>query len=761
MRKKVLLMYVLAFSFIHARSQEIPTDSSDRAVQLEEVVISANKFAERKKNIAQRIDIVSAKQIAAINVQNTGDLLLNTGNVFVQKSQQGGSSPVIRGFEASRVLLVIDGVRMNNAIYRSGHLQNVITVDQNMLERVEILYGPASTIYGSDALGGVVNLRTRMPVLSDEKPVYGANAFTRFSSANNERTIHADGNIGFKKIGLLTSFTASEFGDMRMGDRYTSKYPDFGRRSYYIQRINGTDSILRNSDDRYQRFSGYRQWDLLQKILYRPSDRISHSLNFQYSNSSNVPRYDRLQDVRNGNLRFAEWYYGPQQRTLLAYELLATDLAMFFTDIKANVNYQDISESRHQREYRNDLLDNRFENIKVIGYSIDGRRRWNKHELNIGIDGQFNDVSSSAYRKNIVTSERLKLDSRYPDGENFMNNVAIYFQHLYKIIPEKLILNDGIRFQNVSLRSSLVDTATQLHLPYTQISQNSNAVTGNLGLVYLPARNTKISLLLASGFRSPNIDDLSRIFESSTILRQVVVPNPNIRPEYTYNIDLSVNHTFANKLSIGITGFYTWFRNAIVVAPFQLNGQDSIVYNGVLSAVLASQNRARAFIYGGNLNINADITDHLSVISTLNYTYGRYRTDPGVPTSVFQRQPDGSHHRVVRPVSEKPLDHIPPVFGKIAVNYHRHKWNIEAFSLFNGRKHIIDFNADGEDNAQYATPEGMPGWITLNLRSRFEVNRHLTIQAGLENILDKNYRNFASGFSAPGRNFVLTLRAKI
>src|SRR5688572_18303159 len=107
---------------------------------LGEVIISANKFTERKRNVNQKVDVITARSIEATNAQNTGDLLINTGNVFVQKSQQGGSSPVLRGFEASRVLLVIDGIRMNNAIYRAGHLQNVITVDQNMLERVEVLY---------------------------------------------------------------------------------------------------------------------------------------------------------------------------------------------------------------------------------------------------------------------------------------------------------------------------------------------------------------------------------------------------------------------------------------------------------------------------------------------------------------------------------------------------------------------------------------------------------------------------------------------
>src|SRR5690606_28891038 len=135
------------------------------------------------KNLVQKIEVVTSKRIAILNTQNTGDLLMQSGNVFVQKSQQGGSSPVIRGFEASRVLLVIDGIRMNNAIYRSGHLQNVITVDQNILERVEILYGPSSTIYGSDALGGVVHLRTKEPRLSvDGKTTTSGSAFARYSS---------------------------------------------------------------------------------------------------------------------------------------------------------------------------------------------------------------------------------------------------------------------------------------------------------------------------------------------------------------------------------------------------------------------------------------------------------------------------------------------------------------------------------------------------------------------------------------------------
>ncbi|MFM8709962.1 MAG: TonB-dependent receptor plug domain-containing protein, partial [Sphingomonadales bacterium] len=178
------------------------TAQSDTLAQkdLEEAVVYTSKFAEKKKNLAQPIDVITAKTIARTNAQNMGDLLINTGQLFVQKSQQGGSSPVIRGFEASRVLLVVDGIRLNNAIYRSGHLQNVITVDQFMLDRVEVLYGPGSTLYGSDALGGVVHIRTRDPQLSKTgKTLFTSQLVTRFSNANQERTLHSSQQIGGKK----------------------------------------------------------------------------------------------------------------------------------------------------------------------------------------------------------------------------------------------------------------------------------------------------------------------------------------------------------------------------------------------------------------------------------------------------------------------------------------------------------------------------------------------------------------------------------
>ena len=704
---------------------------------LDEVIIYTNKFAERKKNIVQKTELISAQRIAQLNAQNTGDLLLNTGNVFVQRSQQGGSSPVLRGFEASRVLIVIDGVRMNNAIYRAGHLQNVITVDQNSLERMEVLYGPASTLYGSDALGGAILLRTKGPQLSQQRGQMHTtgSGFVRYSTANNEKTAHFDLSIGGGRLAWVQAYNYSHFGDTKMGDNYPEKYPDFGRRSQYITSINGVDSVVTNSDDRVQKFSGYEQWDVTQKLLFQQNEKVSHGLNLQLSNSSNVPRYDRLQDMRNGTLRWAEWYYGPQYRTLAAYELNIKDVG-FFNEVKSIISYQRIKESRNQREYRRyDRLDSRNEKLDVWAATVDGRKIWRQHELTLGVDAQLNKLQSTAERKNIRTGATTALDTRYPNGDNNMNYVGAYAQHLLKFGGGKWVLNDGIRFQYVTLRSTIADNSF-FNFPFTEIDQKNGAVTGNIGLVFLPNNSTRITFGLSSGFRTPNIDDVSRIFESSQT--QLVLPNPDIKPEYTYNADMGFSKSFGEKLRIEATVFYTYFRNAIALAPYRLNGHDSITYNGNIVRVVANQNVNKAYLYGANAAFTVDVTKALRLHSTINYTYGRLKNAAK---------------------TEVPLDHIPPLYGRTAFTFTHARFNAEAYALYNGWKKIEDYNPSGEDNPQYATPEGMPSWITFNLKTTIPVTSYLSAQLGVENILDRNYRYFASGFSAPGRNFIFALRS--
>ena len=756
---------LLCNAVIAQQQNNTVVDTTKKISNLEEVIVSSSNFAEKKKNIVQPIDVITAKKIASTNAQNTGDLLMSTGKIFVQKSQQGGSSPVIRGFEASRVLLIVDGVRLNNLIYRSGHLQNAITIDQNTLSRVEVLYGPSSTIYGSDALGGAIHFITKSPILSpNNKILITGTDFVRYSSVNNELTTHVDLSIANKKLGWFQAVNGSQFGDMKMGNKYLAAYPNFGRRSFFVGNINGIDSVVVNSNDRTQKFSGYKQLDITEKFLYKQNENIKHTLNFQYSTTSDVPRYDRLQDVKNfggtiGNtLRFAKWYYGPQKRLLTSYEW-SKNKKGFFDEIKANVNYQAIEESRITREYRGyDRQDSRVEKVKVFGITISGKRNVGNNEIVTGIDLQLGKVNSTASRKNILTNVESKLDTRYPDGKNSMDNFAIFVQHTYKHGKGKIVLNDGLRLQTTSLQSNILDNSF-FKLPDTAVLQNNIALTGNVGFVYSATKNTTIRFGISSGFRAPNVDDLSKIFESSTAAKQVVLPNANLKPEYTYNADFAIAQRINNIVNIEFNGYYTLFRNAIIKAPFLLNGQDSILYNGVKSQVLASQNVNRANVFGFCILAEAKLKNGFAFASTISVTKGIFLTDNSKPSKIFEKQPAGNYALVNKNVSSKQLDHIPPVIGKTSIAYEYKKLNTSLFFMYNGWKKLDKYNADGEDNDQYATADGMPAWVTVNWNGSCNFNKYIQLQLAVENILDRNYRYFASGFSAPGRNFIVAVRA--
>jgi hemoglobin/transferrin/lactoferrin receptor protein len=214
------------------------------------------------------------------------------------------------------------------------------------------------------------------------------------------------------------------------------------------------------------------------------------------------------------------------------------------------------------------------------------------------------------------------------------------------------------------------------------------------------------------------------------------VPNPDLKPEYTYNGEIGISNLFSDWLRVSATGYYTLYRNALTVQNFTFEGQDSIFYAGTMSKVVATTNANKAYLYGLELALNGRVNNQVSLYATYNYTYARILTDS---TAI-------------------PLDHIPPLFGKFGIQISDKKFRSELFVNYSGWKRIAEYNPSGEDNQAYALPEGMPSWFTVNARLSYQFNKYLGLQVACENILDQNYRVFASNISAPGRNFIVTLR---
>ncbi len=740
----ILAVFIVLSGSAQFQEKEHPQDTL-RTRYLDEVVIAVNKNPELRRFVAQQVKIITPSTIINLNAQSTADLLSNTGVVAMQKSQQGGGSPILRGFEASRVLLVIDGIRMNNLIYRAGHLQNVITLDNNSLDRAEVLFGPSSTVYGSDALGGAIHFFTRDPKLQRAGHVVSGNTFVRLGSVNDEKTFHGELNLAGKKIASLTTFNISDFGDLKMGARKNPAFGEsFGLRDQYVTRAadNQSDQLTNNPDPLVQRSSGYRQTDVMQKVLLVPSERISHLFALQYSTSSDIPRYDRLTDPGTGSagLKFAQWYYGPQQRVLAYYRLQVNDLGKWADRMTATVSNQWIEESRHQRRFNSTSLQHRYEDVGVTGVTVDFQKRSGKDEFRYGIDGQFNRLKSTAHAEDILTRGRTPLDTRYPDGDNTMNFQAVYLTHTRRL-SEHLTLNDGVR-AGVSRLVTQFSDKRFFPFPYDDVRQNNFTGSTSVGLVYTPG-NWKLSVLAGTGFRSPNVDDLAKVFESvagsGTTTGTLIVPNPDLKPEKTINLDLGVTKFIGTTTRIEGTFFATNMTDAIITKAFALDGQATVTYNGFPANVFANQNAARALITGAIVQLRSDLTERWNITASWNHTKGRV---------------------INKDAADTPLDHIAPNFGRAGIQYTGSKLRGELFSNFSGWKRLKDYSQSGEDNLQYATVKGMPSWWTVNLRLSAEVSKTFTLQAGIDNILDLQYRTFASSINAPGRNFFVTGRLK-
>ena len=720
----------LELPFAHLQARGFVVRLAPRIYTTDEYTVTGTRFHTAREDLPQAVTDISPKTIAFYNPQTSADALSSTGQVFVQKSQLGGGSPMLRGFAANSVLMVVDGVRMNNAIFRSGNLQNIIQIDPNSVERAAVLYGPGSVQFGSDALGGVMHFETPDPTpsLSSETAVSGG-GFARTATANFEKTSHAHLALGRGRLASYTSLTYSDFDDLRAGSARNPGYPE---RTEYAARVNGQDTVVRNGNVNVQTPSGYSQFNLLQKFAWQPSPRVKFGYGLYWTTSSNIPRYDRLIEYRDGSLRDAQWYYGPQKWLMNTVSARVTGSG-WFDNADVTLAQQRQEESRSDRRFGRNALTTRTEKVDVYSVNADFDKKLNASQcLFYGLEAVHNKVASDAEARDIVTGEISTASTRYPDGGSRLLSAAAYAGHQWKV-SAPLALTTGLRYSWMSLNSKFEDT-TFYNFPFDEIDVNAGALTVSMGAAWQPDTQLRVYTGFSSGFRAPNVDDVGKIFDSEP--GNVVVPNPDLGPEYSYNVEAGAEKRFGEWLSVGGAVYYTWIEDVMVRRDFTFNGQDSIVYDGTMSRVQAIVNAGHGYVTGFDVNARADITRDLSLRSTLTYTAGRDLED------------------------DVPLRHIPPLFGETRLTCERLQWIAEVFARYNFDKPFDELAPEEQAKTHLYTPDGTPGWYTLNVRGGWRIHRSLELQAALENILDHHYRSFSSGISAPGRNLIIALRTQ-
>jgi hemoglobin/transferrin/lactoferrin receptor protein len=718
-----------------AQKKERAVDTTQAPLNLDELVLSISKWEQNKNEIPNRIIDINKIAIIRNNPQTSADMMAQSGGVFVQKSQLGGGSPIIRGFAANRVLMVVDGVRMNNAIYRSGNLQNIISINPQTLQKAEVIFGPGAVIYGSDAIGGVMDFHSIEPNTTiTSKKQWETTAFTRFASANREKTIHADVKVASKKWAFFSAFTYSDFDDLKMGKRGGD---DSYLRHLYVAQIGGTDSVIANPNPRIQKHSGYQQLNLLQKLKVPINEHLIFQYGFHFSQTSTTPRYDRLLQVRNNLLRFAEWNYGPMIWRMHNINLTHTKKNGLYNEARLTAAYQHYNESRIDRPYRSNNRNIQSEKVAAYSFNWDAFKTIQKSQVFYGIEWVYNKVGSSGSLQNRITGITLPAASRYPDGSQW-NSVGIYLTHK-RNTGKKISFLQGLRWSSNQLTASFDNRFIAFPFKSTQIKDG--AFTGNLGLVYRAKPKWQFTTNFSTGFRMPNIDDMGKLFETAPSL--VTVPNPNLRSEYAYNGELGVRYQQSQKATIEINAFYTRLKDAIVRRPFRLNGSDSITIAGITSAVEALQNTAVATVYGLQGQFSISISKNFTLVNFTNWIAGK-ETDDDKNTQV-------------------PLRHAPPFYGSTQLNFQKNQFSASAFINYNAAVNFRNLApseiAKTEIYAKDANGNPFsPAWYNFNIRMSYQFNKQTLITTAWENITNQRYRPYSSGIVAAGSNWIISVR---
>ncbi|MCB0572283.1 MAG: TonB-dependent receptor, partial [Phaeodactylibacter sp.] len=459
---------------------------------------------------------------------------------------------------------------------------------------------------------------------------------------------------------------------------------------------------------------------------------------FHYSTTTDYSRYDRLLRTRQGRPRSAEWYYGPQAWLMNNLNITQRSATGLYDQAVLRIAQQSFEESRIDRDFNDTERRSRLEKVAALSANLDLHKAIGQaHGLLYGLEAVYNDVESSGADEDISTGKVAPGPARYPQSS--WASYAAYLTYQYRA-SERLLLQAGARYNQFALDATF-DT-TFYPFPFTSADINKGALTGSLGLVYNTPSLWTLSANLSTGFRSPNVDDVGKVFDSEP--GSVVVPNPGLEAEYAYNAEIGLAKVAGDAVRVDLSAYYTVLENALVRRAFTLNGQDSILYDGELSQVQAIQNAANAYIYGVQAALEVKLPGGFSLLSRFNYQKGEEELDDG---------------------STSPLRHAAPWFGLSRLAYTNDRLRLELSANYSGEVSYDNLAEEerGKDYLYAVDDNGnpySPSWYTLDFRASMKLTEQLSVTGGVENLTDQRYRPYSSGLAGAGRNVVLSLRAK-
>ncbi|MFH1436847.1 MAG: TonB-dependent receptor [Pseudomonadota bacterium] len=647
------------------------------------------------------VSVIDEKELEENSPRTVPEALQNTPGVFVQETSYGGGSPVVRGMIGPQVLLLVDGVRLSNSVYRTGPLQYLNLIDPFSIRQIEVLRGPGSFLYGSDAMGGVIQVfPLEPPDLRAETGFDGGGDFLmRTSTANEGKTGHTHFYGGGRGFGMLAGLTYKGFENLVAGDGVGE-----------------------------QIYSGYDNYSALGSAAYRFSGGFAEDwyvkAGYLFSRISGAGRTDKLFD----------------SHALSIYDnddhLLYGRLHMRFPSIKTSGNltfsFQHFFERMDSHKMAGDLrtkVSTTRDEVTALtmGADIEFVTKILKDRLRLQYGGMwYRDwVGAERMTGTPDTPWQESVDKAYPDGSTYDTGGA-YVMLSGDVVRARslhiLRLKAGYRFAGMAANA-------RAHEDLDAVSFDNLAHVLIAGAQYIYADSATIVFSFSQGFRSPNLQESAMLGDTGKFFH---VPNDELKPEKSDTFEL-MGRARAGRLTLGCAGYVSLLHDLIKRVGTTWDGRTEIGGKPVTRNV----NGREGILFGAELELSLVLGRGFSLFGHLAYTWGEEYVDEG---------PD------------VPLTRIPPVFGQVGLRYtspakKKLRGFAETYFRLAGRQHRLS----PEDESDARIPEGgTPGWWTWNVRGGIVVVDRFRLGLVVENLLNKAYKYHASGIYSPGTNAVIT-----
>jgi outer membrane receptor protein involved in Fe transport len=502
----------LLFIIVAISSNAQKVDSSYKL--LDSAFVTSRNIKIKDKQLPYFVCSIGQQQITQNAARTTPEALMGVGGVFIQKTNHGGGSAFIRGLTGNQTLLIIDGIRLNNATYRYGPNQYLNTIDLFTIDKIDVLKGIGTIEYGSDAMGGVINITTKEASSTMLNKINLSNT-SKFISGNMEKTNRTDISYAEKKWNFIGGVSFKKFGDLIGG-------ADIGK-------LIPTGYSEKNYDAKVK-----IKIDAHQELTIASQNTIQH----------NVPIYHKivLENFATNQIDYQIHYLN-----YIKYKVISKQ--KWISEFILNASTQRSIEQRSNQKNNSLIYRNEADTIKNIGLTAEiiskPTANWT---MNTGIDYYRDLVFSEAIETSSTFNSPIQKRGLYPNGSVYKNN-SIF--NLHYIDLGKLNINTGVRYNFLDIQIKDVILGN--------IAVKPAAFATNFGINYQLNPNHYLFGSITRGYRAPNIDDLGSL---GIIDFRYEIPNYDLKPEQSNNFEIGYKHN-SKKVNFVISAFQMNLRDII------------------------------------------------------------------------------------------------------------------------------------------------------------------------------------------------------